>query len=98
MQLLLHDQHFCKQFHQNHCTAIALSLFVIPANIYLSKVSNRNTRKRCSNKVNSRHQNNVNDVVMMSILLTLNIFTAFYSVSNFNLEQAKVCWDISMDL
>ena len=50
-------------------------------NIYLFKVNNKNTRKRCevcSNlKImtpNRRHQNVINGLVLMPLLLTLTIF------------------------
>ena len=53
---------------------------IFPANICLFKVKNRKTRRRCE-KVQSwqwRHQNNLNDVFLVSLLLTLNICQAFF--------------------
>ena len=59
-----------------------------PAGIYLLKVNNRNTRKKVWNmfKVNNKdtkttpHQNDANGVVLVSLLLTLNIFHTFVLV------------------
>ena len=49
---------------------------LIPSSIYLLKDSNRNTRKRCGicSKLRWKHQSNVNDVVLVFSLVTLNIF------------------------
>ena len=48
-----------------------------PAGIYLLKVNNKKILKcfHMSNifKVNNRHQNDANDVILVSVLLTLNI-------------------------
>ena len=51
-----------------------------PANIYFFKVNDRSTRKRCSEmfKVNNKHQNDVNDVALMFLILTLNRFDTFF--------------------
>ena len=38
-----------------------------------------------------RYPNDVNDVVLVSLLFTLNRFTPSFSVANF--EQANACWD-----
>ena len=51
-----------------------------PVNIYLFKVKTRNTRRRleiCS-KLTERHQKDIKDVVLVSLLLTLNIFYTFF--------------------
>ena len=49
----------------------------LPANIYLFKVNNRNTRKRCKIfKVNNK--NTKTTVVLVFLLLTLNIFHTFF--------------------
>ena len=48
--------------------------------IYLFKIYHRNTRKRgelCS-KLTTRHQNNIIDFALMSLLLTLNIIHTFF--------------------
>ena len=49
-----------------------------PANQQQS--SRRNTRKRCKiySKLTKRHQNNVNDLVLVSLLLTLNAFCTLW--------------------
>ena len=49
-------------------------------NIYLFKVNNRNTRKRCEtcSQLTIKHQNDVFDVVLVFLLLTLNIFHTFF--------------------
>ena len=51
-----------------------------PANIYLFKVKNRNTRKRCEtcSKLTIKHQNGFNDIVLVFLLLTLNIFHTIF--------------------
>ena len=44
----------------------------VPANIYLFKVNNRRIRERCEicSKLTIKHQNDVNDVVLVFLLLT----------------------------
>ena len=65
-----------------------------PANIYLFKVNNINTRKkweRCSKltvKISERRQWRCSDV----LLLTLNIFHTFSTASAVNFEQVNVSW------
>ena len=51
-------------------------------------------RKRCKicSKLLIRHQSDVNDVILLSFLLTLNIFRTFYSVSIVDFEQINVNW------
>ena len=50
------------------------SLTSIPAGIYLLKVKNRNSRTRCEIYLKlQRHQNDANDVVLLSLLLTLKM-------------------------
>ena len=48
-------------------------------NIYVFKVNNKNTRKRCDvcSKLTIKHQNDVNDVFLVFLLLTLDIFNTF---------------------
>ena len=64
-----------------------------PAGIYLLKVYNRNTKTRCeicSNltvKTPERRQNDVIGVVLVSFLLTLNIFQTLSSVSIVDFEH-----------
>ena len=40
-----------------------------------------------------KHQNDVNDVVMVFLLLTLNIFDTFLSDSIIDFEQVNVSWE-----
>ena len=57
------------------------NIYTLPTNNCLFKVNNRNTRKRyeiCSKLI---------------LLLTLNIFTPFPSVSIVNFEQVNVSWE-----
>ena len=56
---------------------------LIPANIYLFKVDNRYNRKRCEicSKLTKKHQNDVNDVVLVFLSLTCYF------------EQGNVSWD-----
>ena len=52
----------------------------ILVNIYLFKVKNRNSRKGseiCS-KLPTKHPKDVNDIVLESLLLTLNKFYTFF--------------------
>ena len=51
-----------------------------PANIYLFKLNNRNTRKRCEicSKLTIKTPDDVIDVVLVFLLLTLNIFHTFF--------------------
>ena len=39
------------------------------------------------------NKNNVIDVVLVFLLLTLNIFHAFFSVSSVDFEQVNVSWE-----
>ena len=52
----------------------------IPANIYLFKFNNRNTRKRGEifSKLTIKKPEDVNDVVLVFLLLTLKIFHTFF--------------------
>ena len=53
---------------------------ISPANIYLFKFNNKDTSKRseiCS-ELTIKHQNDVVDVVLVILLLTLNIFRSFF--------------------
>ena len=49
---------------------------LFPAKKYVLKFNNKNTRKICEiySKLTKMHQNDVNDVVLVSLLLTLNMF------------------------
>ena len=51
-----------------------------PVSIYLLKVNNRNTTKGCEtcSKLTQKRQNDVNDIVLVFLLLTLNIFHTFF--------------------
>ena len=63
------------------------------AGIYLLKVNNRNTRTRC--EICSKltiHQNDDNGVILVSLLLTLNIFTPCSSVSIVNFQHVIAGW------
>ena len=65
-----------------------------PASKYMLRFSNRNTRNRfeiCS-KLTIKHQNDVNDIVLVFLLLTLNTFRFFLSVSIVDFEQVNVSW------
>ena len=58
------------------------SLTSIPAGIYLLKVKNRNSRTRCEIYLKlQRHQNDANDVVLLSLLLTEDAFAGWDSIS-----------------
>ena len=59
--------------------------WIYPANIYLFKVNNRNTGKKCEYK-------NVIDVALVFLLLTLNRFHTFSGVTIVNLEQVIRSW------
>ena len=52
-----------------------------PANKYKLKFNNRNSRKRCEIysklTIKTKHKNDVNGVVLLSLLLALNIFYIF---------------------
>ena len=53
-----------------------------PANIYLFKAK----CEICS-KLTIKHQKNINDIVLMSLLSILNIFHTCFSVSTVDFEQ-----------
>ena len=62
-----------------------------PAGIYLFKVNNENTRANseiCS-KLTKRDQNNVNKVILVSLLLTSNIFKHCSNTSTVDFEQVN---------
>ena len=40
----------------------------------------------------TRHENDVNDIVLVFLLLTLNVFHSFFSASIVDFEQVNVCW------
>ena len=59
------------------CTYLVFFKFIhIPGNVYLFKVNNRNTTNKCEkcSKLTIKYQNNVIDVVLVFLLLTLNNF------------------------
>ena len=53
--------------------------------------------KKCEicSKLTIKHQNNVIDVILMFLLLTMNIFHTFSSVSIVDFEQVNVSWDVT---
>ena len=62
-----------------------------PSNIYLFKIGNRNTRKRC--EICSWYDVvDIVDLVLMFLILTLNIFHTFSSISIVDFEQVNVSW------
>ena len=54
-------------------------------NIYLFKINNRSTRKKRDYMFKDTVE--VNDIVLVSLLLTLNIFQTFSSVSKITLNR-----------
>ena len=58
---------------------------LIPTNVYVFKVNNRNSRKRF--EIYSK---------LVFLLFTLNIFQTFFYCSLVDFEQVNVSWDISM--
>ena len=68
------------QFSSRLLILIAHVYWTYLANIYLFKVSNRNTRKRCEIHIQSwqKYQNDVVDVVLVFWFMTLNIFHTFF--------------------
>ena len=57
----------------------AMRVFSNPVDIYLFKVNNRNTRTRCEYvQIKQRHQNDAIGVVLVSLLLTFNIFHTLF--------------------
>ena len=56
-------------------------LSLLPVNKYMPKISNRNSRKRCvicsKLAITVRHNSDVNDVILLSLLLTFNILNTF---------------------
>ena len=74
------------------CAVVYISLLssiivLFLANIYVFEVNNRNTRKGCEicSKLTGK---------LVLLLLTLNVFTPFSSVSIVDFEQANVSWII----
>ena len=62
-----------------------------PANKFMPKVNNRNTKKRC--KLNQlRYQDEVIDINLLSSLLTLNIFNTYSGVYIVDLDQARTLY------
>ena len=71
------DSYHCKALHFRCLQGSWRRL--CPANVYLFKVNNRTTRKRCEIyfKVNNKNTRTTSDVAMVFLLLTLNIFYTF---------------------
>ena len=63
-------------FLGNSNTTIFFSLDTLPACIYLFKVNNGNPKaiNEKFSKLTIKHQNDVNDFVLVSVLLILNVF------------------------
>ena len=68
----------------------AKTVWSIPAGIYLLKVNNRNTRIRCE----IYYQNDAISLVLVSLLLTLNIFHTLLWYFYFNFEHVIADWDV----
>ena len=72
----------------------------LPANIYLFKDNNRNTRKRyeiCSKlTIKTYERRHWHDLVLLSLLLTSNIYYTFFYVSIGYYEEGIVCWASSL--
>ena len=69
--------------------------------IKLVKVNKKKHWKKGVKYVQSqpwKHQNNVSDMVLVFLLLTLNIFTSSSSVSTVDSEQVSVSWKNSLPL
>ena len=69
----------------------------MPTGIYLLKTNNKNIKIRCEicSKLTIRHKNNANGVVLVSLLLTLNIFHIRFGVSIVNFEHVIAGWEIA---
>ena len=63
-----------------------------PANIYLFKINNRNTRKRRVIIAKLTMKAPEHDVVLAPLLLTLNIFHTLSSVFSVDFEQVNLSW------
>ena len=82
---------------QDLSTLMVTSYNEYRADMYLLKVSNRNTRKMWGiySKLtikSSKRRHHHNDVVLLFLLLTLNMFYNLSSVSIVEFEQVNVCW------
>ena len=68
--------------------------------MYLLKVNNRNTITRCEiySQLTRKTQNDVIYLVLMSLLLTLNIFTPYCTVSVVNFEHVIASWWVKVDI
>ena len=79
---ILNRNFFAPQYQQPLTPALSptsdkCKLFmIIPAGIYLLKINNKNTRKRC--EIYSKLTIDTGGVVLMSLLLTLNIFDTLF--------------------
>ena len=78
-RILLESRQYSKKLHERYNLSTILAT-PFPAGIYQLKVINRNIRKRCEicSKLTIKIQSDVNDVVFVSLLLTFNIFHAFF--------------------
>ena len=89
-------------FSWNESIEMRFLNYIFPTNIYLFKASNKNTSKRCeiyskfTIKTPERRQScrsyDVNYVVLVLLLLTLNIFHTFSTVFTVDFEQVNVTW------
>ena len=69
----------------------------MPTGIYLLKTNNKNIKIRCEicSKLTIRHKNNANGVILVSLLLTMNIFHTRFGVSIVNFEHVIAGWEIA---
>ena len=71
----------CSKMERNiHAVSGNLFLSIFPAGIYLLKVNNRKTRKRCDlcSKLTIKTPEDAIGIVLVSLLLTLNIFHTLF--------------------
>ena len=66
---------------------IIIIIIIIPAGIYLLKVNNRNTKRRCQSV--QRHQSNVTGVISIPVLLTLSRFHTLFLCFHCYLRTGK---------
>ena len=93
---------FFYSIHQSIVFFVTLKMYLSsnPASIYLFKINNENTRRRCEIllKLTIKISEDVIDVVPLSLLLALNICHNFFCSFYCYFEQVNFCWGVAVQL
>ena len=92
--MLLNVRYFCKKRSEIClCGRSPPTNTSSSAKICLFEVNNKNVKAKGVKIIKDNNKDtNINNVLLVSLLLTLNIFTLFSSVSIVDFEQVIICW------